>query len=92
MPVITPFDIFCYKTYMPNKFYGIDVAVRNKINKRLPSNLIIEHGVYFSNILNPGELKFFANPVVYTMGKQREVFLKEWFCKCFFHRSLYKLC
>lgn len=73
----TPFDIFCYKTYMPNKFYGIDVAVRNKINKKLPSNLIIEHGVYFSNILNPGELKFFANPVIYTMGKQREVFLKK---------------
>ena len=70
-----PFRIFYFRSYPSNKFYGINKAVSIKINKRLPKYSIIEHGVYFDNSMNLAELKYFENPVIYTMGKQRMEFL-----------------
>lgn len=75
--LVKPFDVFYWRTYPFNKFYGINIAVKKKLNKSiLPLNVVIEHGVYFGDNVSSSELEYYKSPVVYTMGWYREKLLR----------------
>lgn len=79
MKLSQPFDVPPLLSYPSNRFYGINKAVKRKLHKRFLSlDIVIEHGVYFSNSLVDFELRDFCRfPFVITMGVQREFFLNK---------------
>lgn len=74
--ICVPFEIFTLKTSQGNKFYGNNKAVKLALRRNyLHRNELIEHGIYFGDNISVDTHSFGA-PIVYTMGKQRESFLR----------------
>lgn len=73
-----PFEVPSLFSYTSNRFYGINAAVKHRLNRLfLPVNFVIEHGIYFSDQIMNFEVNFCKHPLIITMGKQRERLLKE---------------
>lgn len=59
-----------------NHFYGHDKVVKKALGlSELPSNMVIEHGIYFGDFFT--EINQVKEPQIITMGSQREEYLKE---------------